>query len=92
MRLDFPFEPKVERVMWLGGPSGHTGTWEEMVEKSIKERLKEPLEALTILEEQIHQHLIEASRLAEHNNLNNVATCWTAYCAATTALFPRRNA
>eukprot|EP00975_Prorocentrum_lima_P011269 2393275-Prorocentrum_lima.AAC.1 len=58
--------------MWLGCAIDHLGTWVEMVEKSIKE----PLEALTFLEEQIHQHLIEAPQLAASNNLNHGATCW----------------
>eukprot|EP00975_Prorocentrum_lima_P015982 3394451-Prorocentrum_lima.AAC.1 len=30
MRLDFPCKPTVERVIWLGCPSGRMGTWEEM--------------------------------------------------------------
>eukprot|EP00975_Prorocentrum_lima_P064132 12895657-Prorocentrum_lima.AAC.1 len=79
MHKDSPESPKVQRVMWLGRPNDtidHMGTWEEMVEKSIKEGLREELEALSWLEQQINDALCQASEVAMDHHFNDVPALW----------------
>eukprot|EP00975_Prorocentrum_lima_P031892 6694984-Prorocentrum_lima.AAC.1 len=53
------------KVMWLGRPSEtiyHLGTREEMVEKSIKEWLKDQLQYSERLERQINEDLSQVAQ------------------------------